>query len=51
MYNTVMSMSDLVYAHLLLSVALSPALVTIYVMPMLIASERTQQARQRNRCL
>jgi hypothetical protein len=40
MYNAVMSVSDLVYAHLLLSLALSPALVTIYVMPMLIASER-----------
>jgi Superinfection immunity protein len=40
MYNTVMSMSDLVYAHLLMSLALSPALVSIYVMPMLIASER-----------
>ena len=40
MYNDVMSMSDLVYAHLLMSFALLPALVTIYVMPMLIASER-----------
>jgi hypothetical protein len=38
--QAVMSMSDLVYAHLLMSVALSPALVSIYVMPMLIASER-----------
>jgi hypothetical protein len=40
MYNTIMSMSDLVYANLLLSLALAPALTTIYVMPMLIASER-----------
>jgi hypothetical protein len=40
MYNTIMSMSDLVYANLLLSLALSPTLVAIYVMPMIIASER-----------
>jgi hypothetical protein len=40
MYNTLMSMSDLVPAHPLMSFALLLPLVTIYVMPMLIASER-----------
>jgi hypothetical protein len=50
MYNTLMSMSDLVTANPLMSFALLLPLVTIYVMPMLIASER-RQARQCNRCL
>ena len=40
MYNTIMSMSDLIYAHLLISLPLLPAVVTIYVLPMLLASER-----------
>jgi hypothetical protein len=30
MYNTVMSVIDLVYAHLLMSFALLPAVVTVY---------------------
>jgi hypothetical protein len=49
MYNTIMSMSDLVYANLLLSLALAPALSSIYVMPMLIASERNGVVRQPSR--
>jgi len=51
MYNTIMSMSDLVYANLLLSLALAPALTTIYVMPMLIASESRHKHLNSNRCL
>ena len=40
MYNTLMSMSDWVNANPLMSFALLLPPVTIYVMPMLIASER-----------
>ena len=40
MYNALMSMSDWVNANPLMSFALLLPLVTIYVMPMLIASER-----------
>ena len=40
MYNTIMSMSDWVNANPLTSFGLLLPLVTIYVMPMLIASER-----------
>ena len=40
MYDTIMSMSDLFYSHLLISLPLLPAVATIYVLPMLLASER-----------
>jgi Superinfection immunity protein len=40
MYNTIMTISDWVNADPLMSFALLLPLVTIYVMPMLIASER-----------
>jgi hypothetical protein len=40
MYNALMSMSDWVNANPLTSFGLLLPLVTIYVMPMLIASER-----------
>jgi Superinfection immunity protein len=40
MYDTIMRMSDLFYSHLLISVPLLPAAATIYVLPMLLASER-----------
>ena len=40
MYDTIMSMSDLFYSHLLISIPLLPAVATIYVLPMLLASER-----------
>ena len=40
MYSTIMSMSDWVNANPLTSFGLLLPLVTIYVMPMLIASER-----------
>jgi hypothetical protein len=40
MYDTIMRMSDLFYSHLLISVPLLPAVATIYVLPMLLASER-----------
>jgi hypothetical protein len=40
MHDTIMSMSDLIYSHLLISLPLLPAVATIYVLPMLLASER-----------